>query len=67
MSSVLQFPKKTRHVTQVDLAEERILRKKAILWNRLWKMKRREITECLLRGAEVEEGPLTAALDVRID
>jgi len=67
MSSVLQFPKKTRRVTQADLAEERILRKKAILWSRLWRLKRREIRECLLRGAEVEDGPLTAVLDVRID
>ena len=67
MSSVLQFPKKTRRVTQADLAEERILKKKAILWARLWRAKRREITECLLGGAEVEEGPLTVVLDVKIE
>jgi hypothetical protein len=66
MNSVLQFPRKTRRVTQADLAEERILKKRAILWSRLWEEKKRQIRECLLQGGEVEEGPLTAELDVRI-
>ncbi len=65
MSSVLQFPRKKR-VTQADLAEERILRKRAIQWSRLWEVKKGEIRECLLEGGEIEEGPLTAELDVRV-
>jgi hypothetical protein len=65
MSSVLQFPEK-RRVTQADLAEERILRKRAVLWSRLWEQKKREIRECLLQGGEIEEGPLTAEIDVRV-
>ncbi len=65
MKKVLQFHQK-RLVTQADLAEERILKKKAILWSRLWEEKKREIRDCLLYGGEIEEGPLTAEIDVRI-
>ncbi len=65
MNSILEFPKNGL-ITQADLAEERILETKANLWSKLWLEKKREILECLLRGGTVEEGPLTAELDVRV-
>lgn len=53
-------------ISQADVIEVDILRRRARAKTREWNQARRRILERLLRGAEVEPGAWTVDLDVRI-